>query len=168
MYILAFDTSQKKDSCTIINMNGDILISLSTFSADKSENILKLIELAIETVGIKKDEIDLIGVCKGPGSFTGIRIGIATAIGLSKSLNIPAYGVDRFKISKFVSNKDCYIKKGDSVFVLDGNRLVEGTKKDDWLDISDLDLTNSEIIAKIVLRDKNNIIKHNMDLSAVY
>ncbi len=58
-----------------------------------SETLLPMIREMCSISGIGLDTMDLIAVSYGPGSFTGLRIGIATAKGLALSYNIPAAGV---------------------------------------------------------------------------
>ena len=59
-----------------------------------AEELLPLIERLLDECDRSKDEIELISVNYGPGSFTGLRIGLATAKGLCQSLKIPLVGVD--------------------------------------------------------------------------
>lgn len=54
-----------------------------------SETLLPLVREMFDLSGIELDEIDSIAVSAGPGSFTGLRIGVATAKGLALALNIP-------------------------------------------------------------------------------
>ena len=62
-----------------------------------SEKIIqKIIKLFEKKYSLKK--ITKIIVCTGPGSFTGLRIGISTAIGLGLALNVKVYGINAFEI----------------------------------------------------------------------
>jgi tRNA threonylcarbamoyladenosine biosynthesis protein TsaB len=54
----------------------------------KAENLLVNIDRLLLDNGVDLREIDLVAVSAGPGSFTGIRVGIATALGLKNGLNI--------------------------------------------------------------------------------
>jgi tRNA threonylcarbamoyladenosine biosynthesis protein TsaB len=54
-----------------------------------AETIIPAIEKALQSAKIKNTEIELIAVAGGPGSFTGLRIGIATSKGLSLGLGVP-------------------------------------------------------------------------------
>lgn len=52
-----------------------------------SQTLLPMIDVIVQNVGWKLDELDYIAVTNGPGSFTGLRIGAATAKGLAQALN---------------------------------------------------------------------------------
>lgn len=58
-----------------------------------SQCLMPLIVSLFQDSGVKKEEVEGIAVAVGPGSFTGIRIGMATALGLSLGLGIPVVGV---------------------------------------------------------------------------
>lgn len=55
---------------------------------------MPLVHRALESLSYSLQDMDAIVVSLGPGSFTGIRIGLSTALGLSKGSGIPCYGVD--------------------------------------------------------------------------
>ncbi len=58
-----------------------------------SERLIPMLEQLLLAADWKLGELDFIGVVRGPGSFTGIRIGIATAQGLAQVLKIPLLGI---------------------------------------------------------------------------
>jgi tRNA threonylcarbamoyladenosine biosynthesis protein TsaB len=64
---------------------------------------LQNISNLFETSGIAKEEITKLAVSTGPGSYTGIRIGIATALGLKTGLNIPCVGVPVTEAMRLIS-----------------------------------------------------------------
>jgi tRNA threonylcarbamoyladenosine biosynthesis protein TsaB len=59
-----------------------------------AEELLPLLAELLDECGRSKDQISLVSANCGPGSFTGLRIGLATAKGLCQSLGIPLVGVD--------------------------------------------------------------------------
>lgn len=73
-------------------------------NVSKAEDVLEQVSDILENNGIKK--IDLIAVSDGPGSSTGIRIGLATALGLRKSFNCEIVRVSVFEAILF--NKRFY------------------------------------------------------------
>jgi len=58
-----------------------------------SERIIPMLDQLLTATAWTLQELDMIGVVRGPGSFTGIRIGIATAQGLAQVLNLPLIAV---------------------------------------------------------------------------
>lgn len=72
----------------------EVLVSVSgDGSASHSNTILREIALVLKKAGHNLSEVDFFAVATGPGSFTGLRIGIATVKGLSFSLQRPCVGV---------------------------------------------------------------------------
>ena len=65
----------------------------STETVPRSEQLLQIISNLIDRSIGGKNAISTIALSRGPGSYTGIRIGLATAMGLGAALNIPVIGV---------------------------------------------------------------------------
>ena len=59
-----------------------------------AESLFPLIQTLLDACGVTKHEVGLVSVNRGPGSFTGLRIGLAATKGLCQSLGIPLVGVD--------------------------------------------------------------------------
>ncbi len=83
MTILGLDTSG--GSCSVaISVDGVVRDAHSVRNQlTHSQTLLPLIDAAVNYAGIRKEEIDIIAVSEGPGSFTGLRIGAALAKGLA-------------------------------------------------------------------------------------
>ncbi len=62
----------------------------------QADVIFPLLEKIMADAAITKNDITAIGAITGPGSFTGIRVGLALAQGLADGLGIPAFGIDAF------------------------------------------------------------------------
>ena len=58
------------------------------------QKLMPLIETLFSQVEVEVDKLDAVAVSKGPGSYTGLRIGVSTAKGLAFALDIPIIGVD--------------------------------------------------------------------------
>lgn len=65
-------------------------------AVSRAEDLIPNIETLLDQANISKHSLELIAVSRGPGSFTGIRIGIATAIGLARALKIKCVGLSMF------------------------------------------------------------------------
>jgi tRNA threonylcarbamoyladenosine biosynthesis protein TsaB len=93
MNILAIDTST--DICSVaVLSNGEVLKETSQkIKTGHSGTILYLIDDVLRHSGLRKKDINLIATGLGPGSFTGIRIGIATAKALAAALDCEIRGI---------------------------------------------------------------------------
>lgn len=98
MRVLAFDTSSAIASVAITD-NRNLLFQIHMIAEEKhGETLLSRIEEVLKKVALDLTEIDLIAVGIGPGSFTGVRIGLATAKGISLVRMIPIIGVDSLRV----------------------------------------------------------------------
>ena len=93
MIVLGVDTSS--DVCSVCLLKDNSILKELTLNNGKthSENLVPLLKELLDTCGITFKDIDLIAVDKGPGSFTGIRIGIATIKAIAEVHNIKVVGV---------------------------------------------------------------------------
>ena len=89
MTVLAFDASTLACSACLLK-DGKILASryLNT-GLTHSQTLLPMIEGILEDAKLTVDDVDRIGVTVGPGSFTGVKIAVATAKGLAHKNNTP-------------------------------------------------------------------------------
>jgi len=91
MNILAFDTSTSYESIAL-SSNGQIIADVTTKAKKThSERLLPTLENLLSQTDMKMEEISAIAVSLGPGSFTGLRIGLSTAKGLCFGLKLPLY-----------------------------------------------------------------------------
>lgn len=93
MRILAVDTSAVTASCAIRDENGLIASAELRTRLTHSQTILPMIENMLKNSGFSISEMDALAVNAGPGSFTGVRIGVAAVKGLSFTNNIPCIPV---------------------------------------------------------------------------
>ena len=89
MKILGIESSGMVASVAIVD--GDTLIAEYTMNHKKthSETLLPMIDEVMKTSEVKMEELDAIAIASGPGSFTGLRIGAATAKGLAMAIDKP-------------------------------------------------------------------------------
>lgn len=93
MKILSIDTASQICGVSILENNNLIVrLDLDT-GRTHSENLMPMIDQAFKQTNLSLKDIDLLVCDNGPGSFTGIRIGIATVKAFCDSLNIPCIGV---------------------------------------------------------------------------
>lgn len=93
MIVLAIDTAL--DACSLaVAWGGAVRASLSeTMTRGQAERIAPMAREACAAAGVGFDGIDRIAVSVGPGSFTGVRVGLAFARGLAVALHRPCIGV---------------------------------------------------------------------------
>lgn len=97
MIILAIETTGPLASVAIFYDEARIKEKVNDTHYSHLEEIVPMIKSIIHEQGLKKDDITAIAVSRGPGSFTGIRIGMATAKALAQVWNIPLIEVPTLK-----------------------------------------------------------------------
>ena len=93
MLILAFESSAKPASAALVK-GGQLLSQYMQCSAlTHSRTLLPMAEDMLKNAELRLSDVDLIAVAYGPGSFTGIRIGVSTVKGLAWAAEKPCVGV---------------------------------------------------------------------------
>ena len=93
MRILSIDTSSATASVAIVEEGKLIEEKFSEDQKTHSEKIVPLVDELLKTTNLTLNDIDEFCVCTGPGSFTGIRIGVALVKGMAQALNKKVVGV---------------------------------------------------------------------------
>ena len=88
MLILAFDTATDVATSALVD-DGEVLGE----RASRAQTLLEDVDALLRQGGAKPGAVDALAVGIGPGSFTGVRVGLATARGLALALGIPVAGV---------------------------------------------------------------------------
>jgi tRNA threonylcarbamoyladenosine biosynthesis protein TsaB len=98
MLILGIDTATPRGSIAL-NEDGENLFEFG-FKAGKGggEYVISLLQPLFLKAGREFSQLGLVAAGTGPGSYTGIRIGLATVAGLTEGLRIPVYGVNTLRI----------------------------------------------------------------------
>ncbi len=96
--ILNFDTSTKICSVTLSEDNRILGFRENTEGRNHASLLTVFIDEVLKETGKSASELDAISVSKGPGSYTGLRIGISTAKGMAYALNIPVIALPTLKI----------------------------------------------------------------------
>jgi tRNA threonylcarbamoyladenosine biosynthesis protein TsaB len=110
--ILNLETATKVCSVSLAN-NGEV-ISIEEYFGEyaHAEKLTFFIEKVCKDAGVELSELSAVAVSKGPGSYTGLRIGVSAAKGISYSLDIPLIAVDTLKhMSVSALDKITEIKK---------------------------------------------------------
>lgn len=93
MRILAFETSAKAASAALLEDGRLVAESYQNRGRTHSRTLMKMAEDLLRSCGVPVSGIDAAAVAAGPGSFTGVRIGVAAAKGFAWGLGIPCRGV---------------------------------------------------------------------------
>ncbi len=125
--ILGIETATRM--CSVAISSGAELLSLKEIGGEysHSENLNHFIELVCAEAKIKITQLDAIAVSKGPGSYTGLRIGVSSAKGLCYGLDKPLIAVDTLKaLTLAVVNSIHFGEKlGEALFcpMIDARRM---------------------------------------------
>lgn len=93
MKILVLESSGLVASVALMEDDKMVGEFTTNYKKTHSQTLLPMVDEMVKMLGVDLKELDAIGISKGPGSFTGLRIGSATAKGLSQTLNIPVVPV---------------------------------------------------------------------------
>ncbi len=93
MLMLALESSAKACSAALFEDENMLALSIQTSGLTHSRTLLPMAEDMLRNTDKKPEDLGLVAVSRGPGSFTGLRIGLAEAKGLCWALEIPAVGV---------------------------------------------------------------------------
>jgi tRNA threonylcarbamoyladenosine biosynthesis protein TsaB len=93
MRILAVDTATKSCSVAITEQHAVLGELTSVSEQTHSKHLLEMIRTVMQSAGIGMSSLDAFAVTRGPGSFTGLRIGISSIKGLAYSMNKPVVGI---------------------------------------------------------------------------
>lgn len=89
MRVLALDTSGMTATVAVVDENKTVVEFSINYKKTHSQTIMPMIENIANIIELDMQTIDYIAVASGPGSFTGLRIGAATAKGLAHGINKP-------------------------------------------------------------------------------
>lgn len=95
MIVLAIDTAGTGCYAALYHSDEDRILGAAGADIGRghAERLMDFVDAALDAAGITLQDIDRIAVTVGPGSFTGIRVGVAAARGLALALGVPAIGV---------------------------------------------------------------------------
>lgn len=160
MKILAVDTSATSASVAVAEENKIIgSFSINT-TLTHSQTLIPMIEDVLKKTNIDFDEIEAVAVNAGPGSFTGVRIGVAAVKGIAFNHNLPCVSISTLESMayNFIGN-DCIVcavmdarcsQVYNALFRINKNEITRITD-DRALSLHDLKLELEKIQEKIIL-----------------
>ena len=93
MLILAFETSAKAGSVALMEDTALLAESYQNTGLTHSQTLMTMAQTLLESCGRTPQDVQAVAVAAGPGSFTGVRIGVAAAKGFAWGGSVPCYGV---------------------------------------------------------------------------
>ena len=93
MKIMALETSAKAVSVAVVEDGAVLAAAYQNIRLTHSVALMPLMDGMLHNAGLTAADMDLIAVAAGPGSFTGLRIGVSAAKGLAWALGLPCCGV---------------------------------------------------------------------------
>lgn len=134
MTVLGIDTSAVSCGAAVLK-NGKIISDVYlNVGLTHSQTLMTAVDSALKNCGLTLADIDILAVAAGPGSFTGIRIGVSAVKGMAFERNIPVYGVSALEaLACGVRRKNCVIcpvmdarcsQVYTALFLFDGEKTV--------------------------------------------
>lgn len=187
MKILGVDTSNKMASVALFEDGKMLGEKFSDDQKTHSEKVLPLIDNLIKELGSSIKDIDRFVVCTGPGSFTGIRIGVSLVKGMAEGLKKDVIGVTALEglLNKIDGNACAIIDaRHDNVYVqyrVDGeyskpdciniNELLEELKDKNMTFVGDATSVHKELIEsnkhnindKIIIQSVSDLINYALE-----
>ena len=93
MRILALETSAKSVSCAVVEDGAVLARSFQCTGLTHSRTLLPMVDTMLQNAELLLESVDLYAVAAGPGSFTGLRIGVSALKGLAWAADKPCVGV---------------------------------------------------------------------------
>lgn len=117
MYILAIETTGKYAGVALYDLEKKEIAGYRKSGEERShlKGLIPMVDELLKEKGVKKSELQFVASSVGPGSFTGIRIGVATARAISQSLGIKLISVPTL---------DAFLKKEEALKAIEEGKTV--------------------------------------------
>ena len=110
MKLLALDTSGPVAGVALLSEDKIVYECAAVNRMTHSVNLLPMVEEAFVRGGLTLSQLNLLAVVVGPGSFTGVRIGVSTVKGMAHGANLPCVGVDALEaLAAGISDTDAVL-----------------------------------------------------------
>lgn len=155
MLIFAIDTSANTATCALLRDGRMLALYTENGLLTHSETMLAMIENMLSKAAVKIEDIDAFAVSEGPGSFTGVRIGVSLVKGLAFNTGKPCVGVSTLAaLAKNLDKNEGYV-----VPVMDArrNQVYTAVFKDGKRLTSDMLLPLDELKVRLIEMGAMNI-----------
>jgi len=131
LVILGVDCSSKQSSVCIMKDDKIIYTAVQNTNTTHSRNFLPMIHAALTVCSMTPADVDLYAVTTGPGSFTGLRIGMAAIKGMASASGTPCIGVSSLHALAKCVDLDCVVvpafdarRRQVYAAVIDGDNII--------------------------------------------
>jgi tRNA threonylcarbamoyladenosine biosynthesis protein TsaB len=125
--ILCLETATNLCSVALCNSAGIISLRESNDARSHASKLTVFIEDILKEHRIKANVLEAVAVSKGPGSYTGLRIGVSAAKGIAYAAKIPLIGIETTKVmvTGLIENRYKNLEKDDTLYcpMLDARRM---------------------------------------------
>ena len=115
--VLGLDTCTRWLNLALLDDSGRAMASLQEEVPTHTTRLVAAVDGLLKSCGAQREDLSAVGVVVGPGSFTGLRVGLSAALGLSFSLALPTYGLDSLTAIALACDAE-----GEGVALLDARR----------------------------------------------
>ncbi len=148
--LLCLETSGPKCSVAIGNSN-QILAKISAEGDwSHSQYLSAYIDQALSAAGLQPTDLSGIAISKGPGSYTGLRVGASTAKGLCYAVGIPLIAIDTLKIIAFDIWKQISSKEELRIIP-----LIDARREEVYYTVFDNELNHISDTNNLILNDRS-------------
>lgn len=160
MKILAIDTTTKK-ATVALKIDNNIYLKEVNNEITHSEKLLPLLDETLNEANVTLKDIDLFATTLGPGSFTGVRIGIATIKAIAKVTNKKIFGTTSLELLALDGVKRCTFTPKYILSLMDArnNRVYYNLYKYEDNKLFTLDFAGNDYVDDVL----NNVKKLNLD-----
>lgn len=122
--ILAIDSSGF--SCSVaLSIGGEISQQIESAQREHAKKLLPMVDNLLVEAGIQLKDIDALAYSKGPGSFTGLRIGFGIVQGIAYGLNVPVIGVSTLEVMAHRAVQSYSLPTGSTILPAVDARMEE-------------------------------------------
>ena len=143
--VIVFDTSDQYIAAALYQGKENIQTKIEFMAKGQAEAFMSFLAKLLAVSSLNWSDLSKIGVCTGPGNFTGIRISVSAARGLALGLEIPAIGVTSFEATLYgFSDENLALLPANKGFYYIGSN----PKNAKFISDDKIDLGNSKFIYK--------------------
>ncbi len=149
-------------SCSIALCENETILAVKELNERNvhASYITLFIEEVMQKAGKVYTDLDAIAVSKGPGSYTGLRIGVSTAKGLCYALDIPLIGIDTLQAMAFGALQKSLTVNSQTLLV----PMIDARRMEVYMGIFQTDLSIVESVSARIIDDSSFEVHKDKDL----